>query len=144
MALVQPSRPVLQRPGPHLTGRHQAPAGAADLDGGAEAERRAASLIIWLITLAPPSPCAAQTLLTQTAVLKLNGGLGTSMGLEKAKSLLVVKDGGWQGAAVCLLALAAAAAAGRKLSRCRSLAQLSPQNPVCELRHLFLVEIVRI
>jgi UDP-N-acetylglucosamine pyrophosphorylase len=26
-------------------------------------------------------------------VLKLNGGLGTSMGLEKAKSLLVVKDG---------------------------------------------------
>eukprot|EP00241_Pyramimonas_parkeae_P015777 CAMPEP_0114282864 /NCGR_PEP_ID=MMETSP0059-20121206/3790_1 /TAXON_ID=36894 /ORGANISM="Pyramimonas parkeae, Strain CCMP726" /LENGTH=500 /DNA_ID=CAMNT_0001403543 /DNA_START=1 /DNA_END=1503 /DNA_ORIENTATION=- len=31
-------------------------------------------------------------LLKQTAVLKLNGGLGTSMGLEKAKSLLVVKD----------------------------------------------------
>lgn len=32
-------------------------------------------------------------LLSQTAVLKLNGGLGTSMGLEKAKSLLEVKDG---------------------------------------------------
>eukprot|EP00798_Chlamydomonas_sp_ICE-L_P024746 gene24746-10384_t len=32
-------------------------------------------------------------LLSQTAVLKLNGGLGTSMGLEKAKSLLIVKDG---------------------------------------------------
>ena len=32
-------------------------------------------------------------LLQRTAVLKLNGGLGTSMGLEKAKSLLVVKDG---------------------------------------------------
>lgn len=32
-------------------------------------------------------------LLAQTVVLKLNGGLGTSMGLEKAKSLLVVKDG---------------------------------------------------
>ena len=32
-------------------------------------------------------------LLAQTAILKLNGGLGTSMGLEKAKSLLVVKDG---------------------------------------------------
>jgi UDP-N-acetylglucosamine pyrophosphorylase len=32
-------------------------------------------------------------LLPQTAILKLNGGLGTSMGLEKAKSLLVVKDG---------------------------------------------------
>jgi len=31
--------------------------------------------------------------LEQTAVLKLNGGLGTSMGLEKAKSLLPVKDG---------------------------------------------------
>jgi UDP-N-acetylglucosamine pyrophosphorylase len=31
-------------------------------------------------------------LLSQTAVLKLNGGLGTSMGLEKAKSLLTVKD----------------------------------------------------
>jgi UTP--glucose-1-phosphate uridylyltransferase/phosphoglucomutase len=34
-----------------------------------------------------------QALLRRTAVLKLNGGLGTSMGLEKAKSLLVVKDG---------------------------------------------------
>jgi UTP--glucose-1-phosphate uridylyltransferase/phosphoglucomutase len=32
-------------------------------------------------------------LLSQTVVLKLNGGLGTSMGLEKAKSLLPVKDG---------------------------------------------------
>ncbi len=37
--------------------------------------------------------CVPQNLLSQTAVLKLNGGLGTSMGLEKAKSLLVVKDG---------------------------------------------------
>ncbi|KAI8463920.1 MAG: UDP-glucose pyrophosphorylase [Monoraphidium minutum] len=34
-----------------------------------------------------------QALLKETAVLKLNGGLGTSMGLEKAKSLLEVKDG---------------------------------------------------
>lgn len=32
-------------------------------------------------------------LLSKTAVLKLNGGLGTSMGLEKAKSLLPVKQG---------------------------------------------------
>ena len=32
-------------------------------------------------------------LLSQTVVIKLNGGLGTSMGLELAKSLLVVKDG---------------------------------------------------
>jgi len=31
--------------------------------------------------------------LEKTAVIKLNGGLGTSMGLEKAKSLLPVKDG---------------------------------------------------
>ena len=35
----------------------------------------------------------SQGLLSSTAVLKLNGGLGTSMGLEKAKSLLPVKDG---------------------------------------------------
>lgn len=32
-------------------------------------------------------------LLKKTAVLKLNGGLGTSMGLDKAKSLLEVKNG---------------------------------------------------
>ncbi len=34
---------------------------------------------------------ASPTLLTQTAVLKLNGGLGTGMGLERAKSLLAVR-----------------------------------------------------
>ncbi len=33
------------------------------------------------------------SLLMETVVLKLNGGLGTSMGLEKAKSLLSVKGG---------------------------------------------------
>ena len=33
-----------------------------------------------------------QDALQRTAVIKLNGGLGTSMGLEKAKSLLPVKD----------------------------------------------------
>jgi len=32
-------------------------------------------------------------LLAQTVVIKLNGGLGTSMGLERAKSLLPVKNG---------------------------------------------------
>merc|ERR1719487_2705277 len=32
-------------------------------------------------------------LLKKTAVVKLNGGLGTGMGLDKAKSLLPVKDG---------------------------------------------------
>ena len=31
--------------------------------------------------------------LTKTAVIKLNGGLGTGMGLEQAKSLLPVRDG---------------------------------------------------
>jgi UDP-N-acetylglucosamine pyrophosphorylase len=33
------------------------------------------------------------SLLTQTVVIKLNGGLGTSMGLERAKSLLELKAG---------------------------------------------------
>ena len=33
------------------------------------------------------------SLLQKTVVLKLNGGLGTSMGLDKAKSLLTVKGG---------------------------------------------------
>src|SRR5882762_2735222 len=31
-------------------------------------------------------------LLSQAVVVKLNGGLGTGMGLEKAKSLLPIKD----------------------------------------------------
>ena len=34
-----------------------------------------------------------RALLSQTVVLKLNGGLGTSMGLDRAKSLLSVRDG---------------------------------------------------
>jgi hypothetical protein len=53
-----------------------------------------------LVTLAcgsdgwkPLTPLPLQGLLSRTVMLKLNGGLGTSMGLEKAKSLLVVKDG---------------------------------------------------
>ena len=36
---------------------------------------------------------AGREALAQTTVIKLNGGLGTSMGLEKAKSLLLVKNG---------------------------------------------------
>jgi UTP--glucose-1-phosphate uridylyltransferase len=36
---------------------------------------------------------AGRKALAQTAVIKLNGGLGTTMGLSKAKSLLEVKDG---------------------------------------------------
>merc|ERR1719197_1721709 len=33
------------------------------------------------------------SLLSKTVVLKLNGGLGTGMGLDKAKSLLEIKNG---------------------------------------------------
>src|SRR4051794_7345151 len=42
-----------------------------------------------------PDPSAEETraLLDQAIVLKLNGGLGTSMGMTRAKSLLEVKDG---------------------------------------------------
>lgn len=36
---------------------------------------------------------AGRAVLGRAAVLKLNGGLGTSMGLERAKSLLSVRDG---------------------------------------------------
>ena len=38
-------------------------------------------------------PEAARAAMSRTAVLKLNGGLGTSMGMDKAKSLLRVRDG---------------------------------------------------
>jgi UTP--glucose-1-phosphate uridylyltransferase len=39
----------------------------------------------------PDAP--AREALDRTAVIKINGGLGTSMGLSRAKGLLVVKDG---------------------------------------------------
>ncbi len=39
------------------------------------------------------SPAAATAALADTVIIKLNGGLGTSMGMEKAKSLLPVRDG---------------------------------------------------
>ncbi len=42
-------------------------------------------------TLTPPDAARAATLLKQTVLIKLNGGLGTGMGLEKAKSLLPVR-----------------------------------------------------
>jgi len=38
-------------------------------------------------------PVAAREAFARTAVIKLNGGLGTSMGMDKAKSLLPVRDG---------------------------------------------------
>lgn len=43
--------------------------------------------------LPEPDEERRKTLLQQTVVIKLNGGLGTGMGLEKAKSLLTVRDG---------------------------------------------------
>ncbi|MGI8457725.1 MAG: UTP--glucose-1-phosphate uridylyltransferase [Propionibacteriaceae bacterium] len=39
------------------------------------------------------SDADAQAAFAQTVIIKLNGGLGTSMGMEKAKSLLPVADG---------------------------------------------------
>lgn len=39
------------------------------------------------------SPAADAELLSQAVLIKLNGGLGTSMGLQKAKSLLEIKPG---------------------------------------------------
>jgi UDP-N-acetylglucosamine pyrophosphorylase len=36
---------------------------------------------------------SAPSILSETLIVKLNGGLGTSMGLERAKSLLAVKEG---------------------------------------------------
>ncbi|QDW63388.1 UTP--glucose-1-phosphate uridylyltransferase [Oerskovia sp. KBS0722] len=38
------------------------------------------------------SPDDAATALSRTALVKLNGGLGTSMGMDRAKSLLTVRD----------------------------------------------------
>jgi UDP-N-acetylglucosamine pyrophosphorylase len=42
---------------------------------------------------APGAAGANPELLAQTVILKLNGGLGTSMGLDGPKSLLIVKEG---------------------------------------------------
>ena len=41
----------------------------------------------------PPAGPAAESALARTVVIKLNGGLGTSMGLHRAKSLLPVREG---------------------------------------------------
>lgn len=43
--------------------------------------------------LVAESPAADADLLSQAVLIKLNGGLGTSMGLQKAKSLLEIKPG---------------------------------------------------
>lgn len=41
----------------------------------------------------PPARPSDTALLKQLAIVKLNGGLGTGMGLDRAKSLIVVKEG---------------------------------------------------
>src|SRR4051812_14563945 len=43
--------------------------------------------------LAEPSAEEARELLDRTVSIRLNGGLGTSMGMTQAKSLLEAKDG---------------------------------------------------
>ena len=43
--------------------------------------------------LGPEDEAAGREALGRAVILKLNGGLGTSMGLDRAKSLLTVKDG---------------------------------------------------
>lgn len=43
--------------------------------------------------LVASTPAADAELLAQSVLIKLNGGLGTSMGLQKAKSLLEIKPG---------------------------------------------------
>lgn len=43
--------------------------------------------------LVAATPAAGADLLAQSVLIKLNGGLGTSMGLQKAKSLLEIKPG---------------------------------------------------
>lgn len=45
------------------------------------------------LTIASEQPAWSAERLAETVVLKLNGGLGTGMGLQKAKSLLEVKNG---------------------------------------------------
>lgn len=44
-------------------------------------------------TLSEATDLKGRQVLPQTVLLKLNGGLGTGMGLDKAKSLLTVKEG---------------------------------------------------
>ncbi len=44
-------------------------------------------------SFSPELAAVGEEAMARTAVIKLNGGLGTSMGLEQAKSLLVVKEG---------------------------------------------------
>lgn len=58
-----------------------------------ESSIRPAGELPSLATLPEADSSGAGGLLEKTVFIKLNGGLGTGMGLEKAKSLLEVKDG---------------------------------------------------
>ncbi len=58
-----------------------------------EAEIRPVQSLPDLEQLPPALKQTGRAALSKTIVLKLNGGLGTGMGLKKAKSLLVVRDG---------------------------------------------------
>jgi len=69
----------------------------AQLCGGAtglmpEAELEPVASLPALDALAPPEAAGASAL-ARTVVIKLNGGLGTSMGMSRAKSLLPVRPG---------------------------------------------------
>lgn len=52
----------------------------------------ASNLPVWE-ELVAATPAAGAELLSQAVLIKLNGGLGTSMGLQQAKSLLEIKPG---------------------------------------------------
>ncbi|MEY3480837.1 MAG: hypothetical protein RIQ71_1612, partial [Verrucomicrobiota bacterium] len=69
---------------------HHAASGDAGLM--AEADLEPAAGIPSLAEVTAPAE-ADPALLDRLCVIKLNGGLGTSMGLERAKSLIAVKDG---------------------------------------------------
>lgn len=58
-----------------------------------EAEIQPVTEMADLERLPPKQALFGRRALMKTAVIKLNGGLGTGMGLEQAKSLLPVKDG---------------------------------------------------
>ena len=58
----------------------------------AEAELTPATAIPDAEALPAPLAVAGRAALSRTVMLKLNGGLGTGMGLDRAKSLLTVKD----------------------------------------------------
>src|SRR5690606_8824897 len=61
-------------------------------------------------------PEQARSALDRTVIIKLNGGLGTSMGLDRAKSLLPVRDGATFLDLIVRQVLAARSAHGARLS----------------------------